>query len=70
MKKQKSKKNKIIEDKKEKELVYKIALEKLIKIIFKLFLALIHNTSPNINKQIIDLVDFSKEYKYLLNFGL
>ena len=70
LKKQKSKKNKIIEDKKEKELVYKIALEKLIKIIFKLFLALIHNTSPNINKQIIDLVDFSKEYKYLLNFGL
>ena len=54
----------------EKELTYKLALEKLIKIIFKLFLALIHNTSPNINEKIVELVDFSKEYKYLLNFGL
>ena len=72
LEKQKKKKNKFneLENKKEKELVYKLALEKLIKIIFKLFIALIHNTSPNINEKIVELVDFSKEYKYLLNFGL
>ena len=56
--------------KKERQIVYRIALEKLIKIIFKLFIALIHNTSPNINAKIIELVIFSKEYKYLLQFGL
>ena len=67
--KKKKKYNKIT-NQKEKELIYKIALEKLIKIIFKLFLALIHNTSPNLNETIIEVVDFSKEYKYLLNFGL
>ena len=72
LEKQKSKKyNKNSKNNKtEKQLVYKIALEKLIKIIFKLFIALIHNTSPNINPQIIELVIFSKEYKYLLEFGL
>ena len=72
LEKQKRKKSKYLEmeNKKEKELTYKIALEKLIRIIFKLFRALIHNTSPNINEQIIDMVDFSKDYRYLLNFGL
>ena len=72
LEKQRRKKNKYneLQNKKEKELIYKIALEKLIKIIFKLFLALIHNTSPNVNETIIEVVDFSKEYKYLLNFGL
>ena len=68
LKKQKEKNSKTY--KKERELIYKISLEKLLKIIFKLFIALIHNTSPNINVKIIELVDFSKEYKYLLNFGL
>ena len=66
----KNKYNKNSEIKKEKKLVYRIALEKLIKIIFKLFIALIHKTSPNINEKIIELVDFSKEYTYLLQFGL
>ena len=73
LEKQKMKKNKYNKNneiKEEKKLVYRIALEKLIKIIFKLFIALIHNTSPNINEKIIELVDFSKEYKYLLQFGL
>ena len=68
--KKKKKKYNEITTQKEKELIYKIALEKLIKIIFKLFLALIHNTAPNLNETIIEVVDFSKEYKYLLNFGL
>ena len=70
IKKKKGKNEEKIIQKKEKELTYKIALEKLIKIIFKLFLALIHNTSPNLNEQIVELVDFSKQYKYLLNLGL
>ena len=70
LEKQKRKKNKIDKNKKEKELTYKISLEKLIKLIFKLFLALIHNTFPKINNNIIELVDFSKEYKFLFNFGL
>ena len=70
-KRQKHNKNKINENnKKEKEHLYKVALEKLLKVIFKLLIALIHNTSPNLNKSIIDLVEFSKEYKYLFNFGL
>ena len=68
---QKRKKNKINEMmQKEKEYLYKIALEKLLKAIFKLLTALVHNIPSNINKEIIDLVEFSKEYKYLLNFGL
>ena len=71
LKRQKHKNNKINEYiKKEKEYLYKVALEKLLKVIFKLLYALIHNTSPNLNKQIIELVEFSKEYKYLFNFGL
>ena len=71
LKKQKLKKNKINEYiKQEKEYVYKNALEKLLKLIFKLLLVLIYDTSPNLNKEIIELVDFSKEYKYLFNFGL
>ena len=71
MKKQKHKNNKInAYIQKEKEYLYKVALEKLLKVIFKLLIALIHNTSPNMNKEIIDLVEFSKEYKYLFNFGL
>ena len=71
MKKQKHKNNKINASiQKEKEYLYKVALEKLLKVIFKLLIALIHNTSPNMNKEIIDLVEFSKEYKYLFNFGL
>ena len=66
LKRQKHKNNKINEYiKKEKEYLYKVALEKLLKVIFKLLIALIHNTSPNVNKQIIELVEFSKEYKYL-----
>ena len=68
-KKKKSKFNETLQQKKEKEIIYKYALEKLLKIIFKLFLALVHNTSPNLNEEIIEVVDFSKEYKYLLNFG-
>ena len=68
---QKRKKNKINEMmQEEKEYLYKIALEKLLKAIFKLLTALVHNIPSNINKEIIDLVEFSKEYKYLLNFGL
>ena len=73
LKKQKLKNNKYKENlynKKQKEIVFKIALEKLLKIIFKLFIALIHNTSPNINEKIFEFVNFGKEYKYLLNFGL
>ena len=71
MKKQNHKNNKInAYIQKEKEYLYKVALEKLLKVIFKLLIALIHNTSPNMNKEIIDLVEFSKEYKYLFNFGL
>ena len=68
---QKRKKNKINEMmQKEKEYLYKIALEKLLKAIFKLLTALVHKIPSNIHKEIIDLVEFSKEYKYLLNFGL
>ena len=71
LKRQKHKTNKINQYiKKEKGYLYKIALEKLLKVIFKLLIALIHNTSPNLNREIIDLVDFSREYKYLFNFGL
>ena len=70
-KRQKHKKKEINEYiKKEKKYIYKVALEKLIKVIFKLLIALIHNISPKLNKTIIDLVEFSKEYKYLFNFGL
>ena len=68
---QKHKKNKINEYiQKQNEYLYKVALEKLLKAIFKLLTALVHNVQSNLNKEIIDLVDFSKEYKYLLNLGL
>lgn len=71
----KSVKNNIIQNKsnknlKEQEELYKIALEKMLRIIFKLFIALIHNTSPNINENIIDIANFSEGYKYLFNLGL
>ena len=69
-KKKKSGTQESAKQKKQREIIYKYSLEKLIKVIFKLFLALVHNTSPNLNEEIIELVDFSKEYKYLLNFGL
>ena len=42
----------------------------MLRIIFKLFIALIHNTSPNINENIIDIANFSEGYKYLFNLGL
>ena len=71
LKRQKHKNHQINEFiKRDKEYLYKIALEKLLKVIFKLLISLIHGTSPNINKEISDLVEFTKEYKYLFNFGL
>jgi hypothetical protein len=46
---------------------YKTALEKLIKEIFKLFEALVHKSSPN--QSIIEVIEFTQNYKYFKDLG-
>ena len=51
----------------EKAKNYKTALEKLIKEIFKLFEALVHKSSPN--QSIIEVIEFTQNYKYFKDLG-
>ena len=47
---------------------YKNSLEKLIKEIFSLFEALVHKSKPN--ESIIEVIDFTIDYKYFKDLGL
>jgi hypothetical protein len=53
---------------KAKVMNYKYSLEKLIKEIFCLFEALVHKSTPN--ESIIEVIDFTIDYKYFRDLGL